>query len=80
MAEHPRVQTARDNDDKDIIEGMIPGGEAVAGTGGGALARDAGSRDDLKQVDDPDGSTRATKQMDIDADVARNSDRRGDAG
>jgi hypothetical protein len=70
MAEHPRTQSARDHDDTDIIEGMIPAGEAVTGTSGGALARDVGSRADLKQVDDPDGTTRATKQDDIDAGVA----------
>ena len=80
MAEQPRTQTARDNDDRDIIEGMIPAGDAVTGTSGGALARDVGSRADLKQVDDPDGTTRATKQNDIDAGVARDSDRRGSNG
>lgn len=80
MAEHPRVETARDNDDTDLIEGMIPAGEAVTGTSGGALARDVGSQADLKQVDDPDGTTRATKQDDIDAGQARNSDRRGQNG
>jgi len=77
MAENPRTTTARDHDDKDVIEGMIPAGDAVAGTSGGALARDVGSQADLKQVDDPDGHTRATKQDDIDAGVAQRSDRRG---
>ena len=80
MAENPRTQTARDHDDRDIIEGMIPAGEAVPGTSGGALARDVGSRDDLAQVDDPDGTTRATKQADQDAGVAYPSDRRGPNG
>lgn len=75
--EHPRVQSARDHDDKDVIEGMIPAGEAVPGSGGGALARDVGSKADLKQVDDPDGDTRATKQDDIDSGVAYRSDRAG---
>jgi hypothetical protein len=80
MAENPRTRTARDTDDKDLIEGMIPAGDAVAGTSGGALARDVGSQADLKQVDDPDGTTRATKQDDIAADVAYDSDRRGGNG
>ncbi|MCC2979547.1 MULTISPECIES: hypothetical protein [unclassified Sphingomonas] len=76
MAENPRTTTARDHDDKDVIEGMIPGGEAQTGTSGGALARDVGSRDDMHQVDDPDGTTRPTKQADIDAGQAYRSDRR----
>lgn len=80
MTEHPRTESARDHDDKDVIEGMIPAGEAQAGTAGGALARDVGSRADLEQVDDPDGTTRATKQDDIDAGVAVDSDRRGNDG
>ena len=42
---------------------------------GGALARDLGSRADLKPVDDPDGSTPLTKQADIDADQAFRSSR-----
>lgn len=76
MAENPRTTIARDHDDKDVIEGMIPGGEAQTGTSGGALARDVGSRADLKQIDDPDGTTGPTKQADIDADQAYRSDRR----
>ena len=77
MAENPRTTSARDHDDKDVIEGMIPAGDAQQGTSGGALARDVGSQADLKQVDDPDATTRATKQDDIDAGVAQRADRRG---
>ncbi len=77
MAENSRTTTARDHDDKDVIEGMIPAGEAQTGTSGGALARDVGSRADLKQVDDPDGTTRPTKEADIHAGQAYRSDRRG---
>ncbi|MBB3474520.1 hypothetical protein [Sphingomonas sp. BK345] len=73
--ENPRTESARDHDDKDVIEGMIPGGEAVPSSGGGALAREVGSAADLGQVDDPDGSVRPTKQDDIDAGVAYRSDR-----
>ncbi len=73
--EHPRVRSARDHDDKDIIEGMIPAGDATPSTAGGRLAQDVGSQADLKQIDDPDGTTRATKQDDIDAGVAQRSDR-----
>ncbi|MBB3692363.1 hypothetical protein [Sphingomonas sp. BK580] len=74
--ENPRTESARDHDDKDVIEGMIPGGEAVPSSGGGALAREVGSATDLGQVDDPDGSVRPIKQDDIDAGVAYRSDRR----
>ena len=74
-SENPRTESARDHDDKDVIEGMIPGGEAVPSSGGGALAREVGSQADLGQVDDPDGSVRPTKQDDIDAGVAYRSDR-----
>ncbi len=77
MAENPRTTTARDHDDKDVIEGMIPAGDAVPSSSGGALQRDIGSQADLKQVDDPDGTTRPQKQNDIDADQAYRSDRRG---
>ncbi|MBB3345886.1 hypothetical protein [Sphingomonas sp. BK069] len=73
--ENPRTESARDHDDKDVIEGMIPGGEAVPSSGGDALAREVGSAADLGQVDDPDGSVRPTKQDDIDAGVAYRSDR-----
>jgi hypothetical protein len=72
-----RAKTARDNDDRDVIEGTIPDGEADTGTSGGALGRDIGSAADLKQVDDPDGTRRANKQDDIDAGQAYRGDRRG---
>lgn len=75
--EHPRVQSARDHDDKDVIEGMIPGGAATPSTGGDALARDLGSQDDLHQVDDPDSHKRVTKQAATDAGQANRSDRHG---
>ncbi len=75
MAEHPRTQSARDHDDKDVIEGMIPAGDATPSSAGGRLAQDVGSQADLKQVDDPDGSTGAEKQDKIDAGVAERSDR-----
>lgn len=75
-----RTESAREHDDTDLIEGMIPAGTAQTQTEGGALARNVGSQADMKQVDDPDGSTRATKQDDIDAGVAYDSDRRGQNG
>jgi len=80
MADNDRTQDARDHDDTDLIEGMIADTDAVAGTAGGALARDIGSQADLKQVDDPDGRTRATKGDDIAAGQAYDGDRRGSNG
>lgn len=76
IAQTPRTQSARTHDDKQVIEGMIPAGEAVPGSAGGALARDLGSRADLAQVDAPDAEQRATKQDDIDSGQAYRSDRR----
>lgn len=75
MAENPRTTTARDHDDKDVIEGMIPAGDAVAEGAGGNLQRDIGSRADVGQVDDPDGTVRPEKQDDIDNGQAYDSSR-----
>jgi len=76
MADNPRTDTARDTDDRDLIEGMIPAGEADAGSAGGALAQDVGSQDDLtRAIDDPNGHDRVTKQDDIHHGQARPADR-----
>ncbi|HEY0086943.1 MAG TPA: hypothetical protein VGB65_13685 [Allosphingosinicella sp.] len=53
-----RAETARLNDDKDIIEAMEEG-PAFASAAGGNLQRDIGTRDELKEeVGDGDGVTR----------------------
>ncbi|MHA0319234.1 hypothetical protein ACXY7D_12285 [Sphingomonas melonis] len=76
MADNPRTDTARDTDDRDLIEGMIPAGGADAGSAGGPLAQDVGSQDDLtRAIDDPEGHDRMTKQDDIDHGQARPADR-----
>lgn len=76
MADNPRTDTARDTDDRDLIEGMIPAGGADAGSAGGVLAQDVGSQDDLtRAIDDPDGHDRVTKRDDIDHGQARPADR-----
>ncbi len=89
MAENARTTTARDTDDHELIEqavadsdgGGTASGTTAGGKGGGALARDVGSADDLAHdVGDADTHTRATRQNDVDAGVARPSDRRGDNG
>ncbi len=77
MAENPRTDSARDHDDTDLIEGMDPEVDAVAGSSGGQLQQQVGSKADLKRaVDDPEGDTRATKQDDTDAGQSYRSDRR----
>jgi hypothetical protein len=53
-----RAETARQNDDKDIIETMEDG-PGFGGSAGGNLQRDIGTRDELKEeVGDGDGVTR----------------------
>ncbi len=53
-----RAETARPNDDKDVIESM-DGGPAFGGSSGGNLQRDIGTRDEVvDQVGDGDGVTR----------------------
>ena len=76
MAENPRTTSARDHDDTDLIEGMNPEADAVAGSAGGRLQTDIGSKADLKRaVADPEGDTRPEKQDDIDNNQAYESSR-----
>ncbi len=76
MDENPRTTTARDTDDSDLIEGMIPAGGAVPESGGGNLAHDVGSRDDLtRAIDDSEAHERVAKQTAIDHGQARPADR-----
>ena len=77
MAENPRTTSARDHDDTDLIEGMDPEVDAVAGSAGGKLQRDVGSQADLtRAVDDPEADTRAEKADDIANNQSYASDRR----
>ena len=76
MVDNPRTETARDHDDTDLIEGMISEGDATAGSSGGQLARDIGSRDDLtRAIDDPEAHERVSKQAAIDHGQSRPADR-----
>ncbi|HEX2764968.1 MAG TPA: hypothetical protein VHM92_14145 [Allosphingosinicella sp.] len=53
-----RAETARRNDDKDLLE-TAEEGPAFGGSSGGDLQRDIGSRDETdEQVGDGDGVTR----------------------
>ena len=80
MTEKPRTTSARDHDDSELIDAMIPSGTATAGSAGGALQTDIGSKADLtRAVDDPEVDTRPEKADDIDNGQAYASDRRGDS-
>ena len=77
MAENPRTESARAHDDRDLIEGMDPEVDAVAGSSGGRLQQEVGSKADLtRAVADPEADTRAEKQDDIDAGQSYRADRR----
>jgi hypothetical protein len=53
-----RAETARDNDDSDLIDAM-EAAPAFGGASGGNLQRDIGSRDEIhEEVGDGDGITR----------------------
>jgi N-acetylglucosamine-6-phosphate deacetylase len=62
--ENPRTTSARDHDDHEIIDaaGELPTPGAIGG-GGGGIADDVNSQEDLAQVADPEhheGVTRST--------------------
>jgi hypothetical protein len=53
-----RAETARENDDSNLIDAM-EGAPAFGGSSGGNLQRDIGSRDEVhEEVGDGDGVTR----------------------
>ncbi len=67
-----RTDTARAHDDRALVEEMEDEARpsAVGGSGGGDLARDVGSRDDMNAVADPDGHERVTGEDAANAGVA----------
>jgi len=76
MTDTPRTTSARDHDDSDLIEGMIPAGGATPESAGGQLARDVGSADDAtRAIDDPEAHERVSKQTAVDHGQARPADR-----
>ena len=78
MAENPRTTSARDHDDSEIIDAAVDDADtgAVAGTSGGRLQTDIGSKADLlRAAADPDATVRPEKQDDIDNNQAYRSDR-----
>jgi hypothetical protein len=60
--ENPRTETARDNDDKDLIENADTAPSFSAG--GVGLAADVGTEQDLTEVGEPDARTRVRKNHD----------------
>ncbi len=83
MAENPRTTSARDHDDHEMIDAAVAeaDSDAVAGSAGGALQTDVGSKADLtRAVDDPAAMTRPEKADDIANNQAYDSDRRGSNG
>ncbi|WNO52883.1 hypothetical protein [Stakelama saccharophila] len=72
--ENRRTETARDHDDKDIIDNADEAPDKV-GRAGGGLSRDVGTQDEAERVEKPDTHNRATKQDDIRNDAAYPSDR-----
>ena len=66
--DNPRTDSARDHDDRALIDQMTDeaDGGAVAGSAGGHLQSDIGSKADLtRAVADPEADTRPEKQDDI---------------
>jgi hypothetical protein len=74
MMENPRTTSARDHDDRDLIEGAesAPG---ASGASGGNLQRDVASKAEADLISDPEAHERVTKQASIDHDDARPAQR-----
>ena len=78
--ENPRTTAARDHDDHALIDGLAGEADAsaVAGSGGGHLQTDIGSKADLtRAVADPEADIRPEKQDDIDNNQAYPAGGRG---
>lgn len=74
--ENPRTESARRNDDSDIIENLEEA-PSHSGTQGGNLQRDIGSRaEEQRTTGDPDGVTRVRdKDKPEEADLSRYTER-----
>lgn len=86
MAENPRTTSARDHDDHEIIDAAVAEADTdavagSAGSAGGALQTDIGTKADLtRAVDDPAATTRPEKADDIANNQSVDIDRRGQNG
>lgn len=66
--ENRRTDSAREHDDNALIDSEIAdagGTSGESGRSGGKLATDISTEDELDEIGDPDGRTRATKKDDI---------------
>ena len=85
MAEQPpidRAATARAHDDHDLIERAADeAGGGEASRSGGRTATDVGTRDELKEMIEPDaGLTRATGQDKVQPIIPSRADNEGAQG
>lgn len=64
-----RTETARDNDDSELIDRAEPA-PSQGGTSGGALPEDIATQAELERVRDPEAMEGVDKQDDIDHDQA----------
>jgi len=62
-ARNDRAETARRHDDRDLIE-AAEDAPSAAGTAGGRIQRDVGSRDEEKRIDDPEGGVTGVEKGD----------------
>ncbi|MFL6736418.1 MAG: hypothetical protein ACJ8F4_05100 [Sphingomonas sp.] len=60
-----RTDTARENDDSDIIENLDPT-PSHGGSSGGNMQRDIGTEATLERIRDPEATEGVDKQNDID--------------
>jgi len=72
--ENPRTESARDHDDRDLLE-SADNQPMDGSTSGGNLARDVASGREEDALIDPDGKRGVRKQDAIDNDTATRSDR-----
>ena len=63
--ENPRTDTARDNDDSELIDTIEPT-PSQGGRSGGSLQEDVATQAELERVRDPQGMEGVDKQDDID--------------
>ena len=77
--ENPRTETARENDDSDIIErDSAEFTPSFGGSSGGNLQEDIATRAELERVRDPEAHEGVDKQDDIDHQQRYETNRPGD--
>ena len=76
--ENRRTQTARENDDSELIQ-ETDGAPSQQGRSGGNLQRDVGTQSTLERVKDPEAHEGVTKEDDIAHGQRYPVERRGDS-